>query len=276
MSEFWKRTVFGTLFLLVMVGCLLWSRYSFEILMIAVMVLCIDEFHKLAVGDDFRIQKWLVLACGLVIFITMEGICKGIMPVSCIALAMIPVLAIPVSFVFGWKHLQMDKLAYIYSELVYIALPVGLSPYLVYRGGEYSGLLLLSLYIIIWVSDVGAYCLGTAFGQKEGARKMAPDISPKKSWWGFWGSVILGTASGAVLNVCGLIDFPMLHCLGIAAVISCSCVLGDLVESLWKRHSGVKDSGKLIPGHGGALDRFDSSLISIPLASMYIFIFNLI
>jgi len=136
--------------------------------------------------------------------------------------------------------------------------------------------MLLSFFILIWVCDVGAYCLGTAFGQKPDSKKLAPKISPKKSWWGFWSAVISGIAAATGLHYLTWLPFSLLHCIAIGLVISVGGVCGDLVESMWKRHFDVKDSGNCIPGHGGMLDRFDSALIAIPLACIYLSFFGLI
>ena len=129
---------------------------------------------------------------------------------------------------------------------------------------------MLSLFILIWMSDVGAYCVGTALGQRPDARKLAPSISPKKSWWGFWGGVFFCVAAAVGLHFLTWLPFGLLHCIALGVIVSVAGVCGDLFESMWKRHFGVKDSGNCIPGHGGMLDRFDSSLVAIPLACVYL------
>jgi phosphatidate cytidylyltransferase len=112
--------------------------------------------------------------------------------------------------------------------------------------------------LVVWLADSGAYFAGRAFGQ----RKLAPAVSPGKTWAGLWG----GLAACAVLALvtAWLRQLPMLPLLAVTAVAGLFSVVGDLTESLCKRYAGVKDSGNLIPGHGGVLDRFDSLLAALP------------
>ena len=93
---------------------------------------------------------------------------------------------------------------------------------------------------------------------------------------GFIGGIVFCIIGSVVLYLSGLFEFNIVHCIAVALIIGCTGVCGDLFESLWKRHYGVKDSGNIIPGHGGILDRFDSSLVAIPLAAIYLISFNLI
>lgn len=115
---------------------------------------------------------------------------------------------------------------------------------------------------IVWAADSGAYFVGRALGR----RKLAPRVSPGKTWAGFWG----GLASAALLGlfVAPLLGQPRLALAGVTVVVALFSVVGDLTESLLKRHAGVKDSGNLIPGHGGMLDRFDSLLAASPLLAL--------
>ena len=165
---------------------------------------------------------------------------------------------------------DFHKFANIYTSILYIAVPWTLFNLAAFNAeSEFNGILLLSFFAIVWASDVGAYMLGITFGQKYG-KKLFPSISPKKSWIGFWGGVAAAVAAGILLQHFGILKFPMVHCIVIAVLINVSSVYGDLIESLWKRHYGVKDSGNIIPGHGGLLDRFDSALIAIPIGIIYL------
>ncbi len=146
---------------------------------------------------------------------------------------------------------------------------------MVFKGGEYSGLLLLAFFIIIWCSDVGAYVFGMALGQKYG-KKLCPEISPKKSWIGAIGGFVMALVGAIVLQLTGILTFPIYHSLILAAVMNVAGVFGDLFESQWKRFYEVKDSGNIIPGHGGMLDRFDSTLLALPAGVLYLVLFNLI
>ena len=105
---------------------------------------------------------------------------------------------------------------------------------------------------------------------------MCPKISPKKSWWGFAGGLITAVAISLGLKFFGVFSFSLLHSIILALLLNLVSVLGDLVESVWKRYYDLKDSGRIMPGHGGMLDRFDSSLFAIPVGTIYMLIFNLI
>ena len=174
------------------------------------------------------------------------------------------------------NHKDFKDNAYVLAGLAYIGLPISLSPFVVSTAEGYSGLLMLSFFIIIWASDVGAYCFGMLLGQKIWPAKMCPEISPKKSWAGFVGGWITVLLAAYILLRTGMITFPVVHVLVMASLMHVTGVFGDLFESLWKRQFGVKDSGNIMPGHGGLLDRFDSALFAIPTGYVYLLLIGLL
>ena len=125
---------------------------------------------------------------------------------------------------------------------------------------QYNGLLLLAIFIFIWVNDTGAYLVGSRWGK----RRLAPSISPKKSVEGSIGGLLLVLLSAVILRLLLFPELSWLRILLIAVVVAIFGTIGDLFESSLKRRAGVKDSGKLIPGHGGILDRIDSLLLAVP------------
>ena len=125
---------------------------------------------------------------------------------------------------------------------------------------QYNGLLLLAIFIFIWVNDTGAYLVGSRWGK----RRLAPNISPKKSVEGSIGGLLLVLLSAVILRLLLFPELSWLRILLIATVVAVFGTIGDLFESSLKRQAGVKDSGKLIPGHGGILDRIDSLLLAVP------------
>ncbi len=191
-------------------------------------------------------------------------------------LGVIPLLLVCLMAGMVIMHKDFKDCAYIFTALVYIGLPTALSPFVVSTPEGYSGLLMLSFFIIIWSSDVGAYCFGLLLGRKVWPAKMCPDISPKKSWAGFVGGWLTVLLAAYILLKSGLMDFPLVHVLIMASLMHVTGVFGDLFESLWKRNAGIKDSGNIIPGHGGLLDRFDSSLFAIPTGYVYLILFELV
>lgn len=150
---------------------------------------------------------------------------------------------------------------------MYIALPVGImSMFYTFPDGKF---LLLAMFIMIWLNDTGAFCVGSLFGK----HRLFPRISPKKSWEGFAGGVIFAIASAFMFKYA----FPqyfesvsLAGLCGLGAVVGAFATWGDLVESLIKRTLGVKDSGTILPGHGGILDRIDSLLLVVPASVLYL------
>lgn len=276
MSNLLLRTITGAFFLVIMVCCLLLHPLAFLALFLVIMMMAMKEFYEISLGSRFRLQQKLAFVAGVLALFSVFGtLCYGIGS-NWLALPLIILLLIPVFCIFDRDHKDYDLISLIYAGMLYIALPVSLVPHLAFKDGFYDGKLLLALFIIIWVSDIGAYCIGSALGQKENSKKLAPSISPKKSWWGFWGGVILGTGAAVGLYFLTWLPFNFVHCLAIGVIVCVFGVCGDLVESLWKRRYGVKDSGNCIPGHGGMLDRFDSALIAVPAAAAYMALFGLI
>lgn len=270
MNNFAVRTISSVVFCAVMVAGLIFDGSVFGALFLIIMLVAMREFYNMALGSQYAAEQRLAMLSAAMFLTTTVVFCQGGIEARWILLGILPLMIMPVVFVFMKQRPEFGRVAYIYAGLLYIAMPLCLSPFIVYRGAEFNGFLLLSIFIVIWLCDVGAYCIGSVLGQKPGSRKLAPSISPKKSWWGFWGGVFFGTLAGIVLHFVGWMPFSLVHCIILGALVSVCGVCGDLFESLWKRWFGVKDSGNCIPGHGGMLDRFDSSLMAIPVALVYL------
>lgn len=278
MKNLYKRTIFGLVFILVMLAGLLIHKYLFAALVSFMIAGMMFEFLKMATEGR---KKGLVLAVILsaVAQFLLLFCCFGEgLPARFLPLALLPPFIVLFTSVLckGGPERHEDY-AYMLASYVYIALPLLLYNVLAFREGEFDGRLILSFFILIWCSDVGAYCAGSALGGKLHSRKLSPHISPNKTWVGFWGGLLFCMAAAFCLHVFGMFrGIGLLHCLVLAAIVHSGGVCGDLFESLWKRHFNVKDSGNMIPGHGGLLDRFDSSLVAIPLATVYLFLTELI
>ena len=270
MNNFLLRTVTGVVFLLVMVFGLIWDRTIFGALFLFILYFALNEFYTISLQKRYYLQQKLGLLAGILAFLLVAAHCFFGLDARWIFFSLLPLLLIPMTSVFHGVPEDFSDLAFVYAGLLYIALPISLSPFVMMDGDVFDGWLMLSFFIVIWISDVGAYCLGTLFGQKEGSRKLAPSISPKKSWVGFWSGLGFAVAAAVGLHFLNWFPFPLVHCIVLGAILSVCGVCGDLFESQWKRHFNVKDSGRIIPGHGGMLDRFDSSLVAIPAAALYL------
>lgn len=270
MNNFAVRSISSLAFVIIMVAGLLFSPYGFEALMLLVMTMALQEFFGMALGGRYVLQQKIALIAAAVPFFALVGMLHFGIDSRWLAASILPLVCLPISVIFRKDHSDVGDFAYIYAGLASIAVPVCSGLFLAFRGGEFSGILMLCVFIMIWLSDSGAYCLGTLLGQKPGSIKLSPSISPKKSLWGLVGGIISCIASAVVLKLVGILQFSMVHCLVLGLIISFTAVCGDLYESLWKRWFHVKDSGNAIPGHGGIYDRFDSSFMAIPSVVLYL------
>ncbi|GAB3651532.1 phosphatidate cytidylyltransferase [Hymenobacter agri] len=149
------------------------------------------------------------------------------------------------------------------TGLFYVAIPMGLLSFLAFDKAAYDYRRIFALLFLIWASDIGAYAAGKTFGK----HKMAPKISPGKTWEGWAGGFVLTLVVGWAVGFM-LPDMPLAHRLVAAGVVAVFAPHGDLAESMLKRSVGVKDSGSIMPGHGGLLDRFDAFLLVLPVLAL--------
>ena len=170
----------------------------------------------------------------------------------------------------------LDVWAYTMMSQIYIALPFSLLTCIAFipyplgaLGVAYVWMYPLAVFLFLWASDTGAYCVGSLLGRKIPYR-LFPSISPKKSWVGSIGGGLLAILVAIPVSIFEP-SMTIWQWIGFALVVTVFGTWGDLVESQIKRTLGIKDSGNILPGHGGLLDRFDSSLLAIPAAVIYIF-----
>ncbi len=270
MKNIYVRTISGLVFILIMVTSILWGAISYIAVVSCIIAIMLHEYLKISVPSGMHMEKLLAIMSGMLLFMTSAVSMQYRMDFRFILPVIIPIIMIPVSLLSGKEKEGYRGYAFMLASIIYIALPFSLLNMSVFdMFGRYDGKLLLSMFIVLWVSDIGAYCFGMMFGQKNG-HKMCPSISPKKSWEGFFGGLLSALVTGYILSETGMFRFGIFHSIALAAVISLFGVLGDLVESQFKRNFGVKDSGSIMPGHGGLLDRFDGALIAFPMAVIYI------
>lgn len=269
------RTVTGILFVAVVVASILFydvTEIPFCILMVAVSVVGTWEFLKMA----GVLHRWPQTIVTLLVSATLP-----VLPLMCSEFELLGIFFCVVPFVFffillsaielfrkadGSSRLQPIALHILPS--FWIAIPVTLMSVLCDDCAE----LLLALFIIIWLDDTLAYCAGSLFGR----HKLCERISPKKTWEGFIIALVLTVAASISFGYIGYfvdnVQWGPLQWVGFALVVVLFGTLGDLVESMIKRACGVKDSGNILPGHGGILDRFDSVLMAAPAAVLYAFL----
>ncbi len=278
MSNLLKRTLFGGLFLLVMLAAMLIDQYVFLGIMLLFLIFMMREFLRMTMQDRYRFSQLLAILAGVFMFVLSFLYMDGLCPKKYGLLVLLPIFIVMINSLYVKDKAEFGKFANLYTALLYIAVPWSVFNMAVFPDpenlGQFNGLFLLSLFLVVWASDVGAYLFGITLGQKYG-KKLFPSVSPKKSWVGFWGGFFLAIVVAVCLYYLGFWNMSLLHCILLAAVMNVSGVYGDLIESQWKRHYCIKDSGHSLPGHGGMLDRFDSALLSIPTALIYLHLFDL-
>ncbi len=276
MNNFIKRTISGIGFAAIMLAAFLTNKYVFGIVMLLSLIIMMREFLKMTCGKNYWFSQILSILAGATLF-SLIFLFKGFnFPGRLVILAFVPVFVLMINSLYVKDKSRFDKFSNLYAALIYIAVPWSLLNFAVFNGeGEFNGILLLCFFAIIWGTDVGAYLFGITLGQKYG-KKLFPSISPKKSWIGFWGGIAMAVGVAVALHYAGLFCFDLVHCICISLLLSVTGVYGDLIESQWKRHYEVKDSGNIIPGHGGLLDRFDSALIAIPIGIIYLVVMNVL
>ncbi len=262
------RILAGAVFVGLLLGGILFNEYSFVIVFSIITVLCLYEFYGL-IENDANIpvtRVWNVLGG---FFLFLGSFYYAAYSASIIAFApyITYLLILFISELYLKRQNPIQSIAYSILGQVYIAGPLALTNYLVfaYEPGSYHYVFILALLVFIWVNDSFAYLTGMAFGK----HRLFERISPKKSWEGFVGGATVAIASSLIFaHFCPNLSIP--QWLGFAAVTVAFGTWGDLFESLIKRTLGVKDSGNMIPGHGGILDRFDSTIFAIPAIFVYL------
>ena len=275
-SNFLKRAITGIIFVAVLVGSILFSPLSFAILFVCISALTIREFgHLVNTTENVNINRTITTLGGAYLFFAFTYFClNGKSEVFIPYLFLL--LYLMISELYLKKENPINNWAYSMLSQCYIALPFAMLNVLAFhtdpdiQAVSYNPILPLSIFIFIWINDTGAYCIGSLIGK----HRLFERISPKKSWEGSIGGAVFVIVAAVVLA--HFFPFrPLIKWIGLALVVVIFGTWGDLTESLFKRQLGIKDSGNILPGHGGMLDRFDSALMAIPAAVVYLYAFTL-
>lgn len=280
LKNFLIRTASGAVLLAVVLGAILWSKWSFGVLLLAIIIGGEREFYRLASKAGYQPQKFLGYLAGAVIFVIAFACMlflvsdESVLKVErllglAVVLILYIILLVPMMFINELFRKSATPIANIGATLmgiVYVALPMSLLLFIpVLMGkGEWSPLTVLFYIFIIWANDVFAYLFGITLGK----HRLFERVSPKKSWEGFVGGLLGAMAMGYVAAI--VTNSSHIEWIGMALIAAISGVFGDLVESLFKRSVDVKDSGRILPGHGGWLDRFDALILSVPFVFLYL------
>jgi len=258
------RTMWGTLFVIVLTGAILLGPYAYAMLFLVLSIFTLKEFYQLTTQFGFSPQLIPGLFVGGIIFILSFLETNNILT-SKLYFVLVPMIFFfLVNELYRRKENPLGNIAITVLGNLYVSVPFSMLNYFVFRSNSpeivYNSSLLISIFIFIWSSDSGAYLFGCKFGR----RRLFERISPKKSWEGFFGGLITAIVAAWLLSlIFTQYSFSLLVLLSVVTVLAGT--MGDLIESMFKRSIGVKDSGQFMPGHGGLLDRFDSLLLASPM-----------
>ncbi len=282
-NNFTQRAITGIIFVGVLIGCILGGPISFTLLFALITALTIHEFGVIiSKQPDVEINKPICMLAGVFLFFGFAYL--GVMPGQTEILIpyLFLIIYLLVSELYLKKKNPLNNWAYAMMSQIYIALSFAMLNVLAYHSigneGElsnyqvqYNPILPLSIFIFTWINDTGAYCTGMLFGK----HRLFERISPKKSWEGSIGGGVFSIIA-AIVMAHYFPFMPISIWIGLALTVVIFGTLGDLTESLLKRTIGIKDSGNILPGHGGMLDRFDSTLMAVPAAVVYLYIISFI
>lgn len=263
------RAITGVIFVAVMIAATLFGACVYSIFFTLLSTWCLYEFYGIVSSDERAPNKWLGILLALLLFILGSLISLDLLNVKFLAL-MIPIVSVTyIVSLFQKRKFPFNDIAYTFLGIAYVTLPFFLFSKLGFMQGSFNYVLPLGFLILLWTNDTGAYLAGRSFGK----RKLFERISPKKTWEGFFGGLILAIV--AAVNLEKYFSYlPLWQWITVAVIISVVGTLGDLVESMLKRSLQVKDSGNILPGHGGFLDRFDGLLLAAPMVYVFLLLIN--
>ncbi|MBT9871354.1 phosphatidate cytidylyltransferase [Bacteroides salyersiae] len=272
-SNFLQRAITGILFVGVLVGCILYDPWTFSALFVVISALTIREFgHLINQVERVSINKNITMLAGVYLYMAVMAFCTNLSGSKIFLPYLLLIMYLMISELYLKKENPVMNWAYSMLSQLYIALPFAMLNVLSFHTSpmdtsvSYNPILPLSVFVFIWLSDTGAYCVGSLIGR----HRLFERISPKKSWEGSIGGGIVAIGSSFIFAH----YFPIMNMAewaGLALIVVIFGTWGDLTESLLKRQLHIKDSGAILPGHGGMLDRFDSALMAIPAAVVYLY-----
>jgi phosphatidate cytidylyltransferase len=280
LNNFFRRTLTGAWIVIFILGGFWLHPVSFFLTGLVLLAGTQYEYYKMITNTGVRPQMATGLIAGITLYVLATLIAWGVIPWKSF-LVLIPImLFIIVLELYRKQEKPFDSLAHTFFSVLYTAVPFSMVPFSAFSRTGLNSLLphpdirfspgiIIGFFFLLWANDTGAYLTGILIGR----HRLMERISPKKTWEGFFGGVIIAASVAWLLSGwLGVVD--KLHWIIISVIISVAGTYGDLAESMLKRSVGVKDSGSLMPGHGGFLDRFDSAIISFPLVYLFISLFG--
>nr|WP_294791986.1 phosphatidate cytidylyltransferase [uncultured Mucilaginibacter sp.] len=260
------RAITGFFFVIVMLASVLTGQYVFDVFYFLLAGFCLWEFYgllkKSGIGPSLASGFINATAIYVVFMLAVKDPELG----KLIMLLPVTLAAIFIQELYKTSEKPFTNVAYTYIGLIYVIIPFSVFHALGYINGTFNFHIPLSFLLMLWANDTGAYLVGS----KMGRTKLFERHSPKKTWEGFIGGILITVGVAFILNHY-YTDLALQHLIGMALIISIVGTAGDLVESMLKRSLNVKDSGGILPGHGGLLDRFDGLLMAAPIVYAYLY-----
>jgi len=267
-KNLFTRALSGTIYVVLILVSIFWGPMAFSFLLFVFLILSLREFLILAKESGNQIPGFLIYLIGIISFGMVALYSFGYLPLKLLTLIIPIVFLLFVVELYGKLKSPIQNISYSILALTYIVLPLSLMNFFFVKldGDEnYHHGLVLAFFVIIWVNDTFAYLTGSLLGK----HKLFKSISPNKTSQGTIGGAVFGLIAAWVFSI----YYPWLDVitwLAFASVLIIFGTFGDLIESMFKRRLGVKDSGDIMPGHGGILDRLDSVLIAAPFIFVFI------
>lgn len=257
-----KRILTGTVYVTLLLFVLM-QTISALVLFLLVAILATLELKKIFEKQNLDFHTWPIIIIGLTSYLTIVfSEIKFIL--------FLEIIIYFISLLFQTRKNTLLLAGGTLFSIIYIFIPLSLViPIGCFENKIYNYKILFGLLILIWSSDSWAFVCGKLFGR----HKLFEKISPNKTWEGFIGSIILTTITGYVISDNGF-GLSQTEWMILGTITAISATLGDLFQSMLKRESNIKDSGNILPGHGGILDRFDSILICFPVFYLYLYYIN--
>ncbi len=275
MGGLMQRVWTAIIFVLVMIGGLFISQYTYIALFTLVAAGCLWEFYGLTLAEQEgpgKGRRWMGVLLGLIPFWVTSTWFTGLLPAAINPFLLGFVLFIPLVFLFFLYEMSTHSekpfanIAYIITGIVYIGIPFALLNFIAFYENQYQPRLVFGVLLLCWTNDTAAYFVGSKIGKTP----LLPRISPKKTWEGSLGGAFITLIMTWILYRFTPFDLSLLLALLFGIIVIIFGSLGDLVESMLKRSVKVKDTGTLLPGHGGLLDRFDAFIFLIPFAVAFL------
>jgi phosphatidate cytidylyltransferase len=280
LNNFLRRTLTAAWIVLFILGGFWLHPVSFLVTALILLIGTQYEYYILIENTGVKPRKYAGIFAGIALYSISALIAVGYLQMKYFLLLLPVAAVIMIAELYRGEEKPFDSLAHTFFPLIYIGLPFSLFPFSAFghngmeaifpSGGiVFSPGIVIGFFLLIWANDSGAYLAGISFGK----HRLMESISPKKTWEGFIGGIGFALLAAWIfsrwLGVVSRNEWFV-----IALLISVAGTFGDLIESMLKRSSGVKDSGTIMPGHGGFLDRFDSTILSFPLVYLFISLFG--